>query len=244
MSYYEKAKKSITENGDAEDRKKDMAKKIKEIESSLLNMGESLTKRRIASKESLEQQVEHVLNLLGMRGARFACNIVSKKEKDGYVTSGPYGFDDVEFLISANAGESLRPLAKIASGGEVSRIMLALKTVLSFEDDVETLIFDEIDVGIGGEVAKNVALHIKELSKKKQILLITHLAIIASFADKHIKVEKSSANGATKTHAFPIAKDRRVEEVARMLSGDTISETSLSHALELLKEHSSEFTSL
>jgi len=241
ISYYEKAKKSILDKGEEEDRKKEMAKKIKEIEGKLLDMGARLTKSRMASKESLEKKVEHVLSLLGMKGARFSCNIVSKEEKDGYVTSSPYGFDDVEFLISANEGESLRPLAKIASGGEVSRIMLALKTVLSSDDDVETLIFDEIDVGIGGEVAKNVALHIKELSKKKQILLITHLAIIASFADKHIKVEKSSANGATKTNAFPIASDRRVEEIARMLSGDVVSEASLSHALELLKEHSSEF---
>lgn len=244
MLYYEKAKKTIAEEGEEEGRKRDLLKKIKEIESRLLDMGTRLTKLRMSSKESLEKKVEHILGLLGMKGSRFSCNIVSRQEKDGYVTSGPYGFDDVEFLISANEGESLRPLAKVASGGEVSRIMLALKTVLSSDDDVETLIFDEIDVGIGGEVAKNVALHIKELSKKKQILLITHLAIIASFADKHIKVEKSSANGTTKTNAFSIAKDKRVEEVARMLSGDVISETSLSHALELLKKHSSEFVSL
>ena len=141
-------------------------------------------------------------------------------------------------MISANPGEEVKPLAKIASGGELSRIMLALKTALSENDETETLIFDEIDTGIGGEVALSLASHIKKLSEKKQILCITHLALIASHADNHIKVEKHVTDGNTFTKAFTIENEKRVEEIARMLSGDEISPIAFNHASQLLGRYS------
>jgi DNA repair protein RecN (Recombination protein N) len=151
--------------------------------------------------------------------------------------SGPYGFDTIEFMISPNAGEPLRPLVKIASGGELSRVMLALKTVLSAADEAGTLIFDEIDTGIGGEVALSVGAHLKALSAEKQIICITHLASIAVRADNQIKIEKTVQSGKTVTRAFPVSGTGRVEEIARMLAGDGMSAASVQHAEELLSRY-------
>ena len=155
------------------------------------------------------------------------------------LSANPYGFDDIEFMISPNAGEPLRPLAKIASGGELSRVMLALKTVLAEGDEADTLIFDEIDTGIGGEVARTVAEHLKELSTNKQILCITHLAVIAAAADTHIKILKIQSEHTSRTSAQTIDGDTRIEEIARMLAGDEVSTASRIHAKELLSKYRS-----
>ena len=144
--------------------------------------------------------------------------------------------DDVEFLISANPGTPLAPLAKIASGGELSRVMLALKTILSNADTVSTLIFDEIDTGIGGEVAVAVGNHMKRLASSKQILCITHLASIAVYAHHQIKIKKGSEGQSTQTLVFPVDGEERVKEIARMLSGDSGSAQSLEHAAALLQK--------
>lgn len=241
LLYYENAKKTLEESSQSEYEKLKLLERIKMVESSLLESGRFITKMREENTKKLQVKVEEVLKTLGMKNVRFGVKLITKEEEAGHLTANPYGFDDVEFMISANEGESLKPLAKIASGGEISRVMLSLKTILASNDDVETLIFDEIDTGIGGEVALSVAHHIKELSFRKQILSITHLAIIASSADKHTKVEKCVKDGCTFTYAFPVEKEKRVEEIARMLAGDEVSEASLNHALELLKKHSSSF---
>ena len=141
-------------------------------------------------------------------------------------------------LISANPGEDVKPLTKVASGGEISRIMLSLKTALSENDEIETLIFDEIDTGIGGEVALSLASHIKKLSEKKQILCITHLAVIACHADNHVKVEKCVVGENTFTKAFVIENEKRTEEIARMLAGDEANPVAFNHALQLLEKYS------
>ena len=146
-----------------------------------------------------------------------------------------YGFDSVEFLISTNPGEPVKPLNKIASGGELSRVMLALKTVLAAADEADTLVFDEIDTGIGGEVARAVAEHLQRLARDKQILCITHLAVIAASADTHIKIRKIQSDNTSRSSAQIIAGDARVEEIARMLAGDEVSAASRVHAKELLE---------
>lgn len=210
---------------------------IAELEKALYRSGSALSEKRKRASSALQAGVESILRSLGMAGTRFVVDIALREGNDTMQRSGPYGFDNIEFMISANPGEPLRPLARIASGGELSRVMLALKTVLADADEAGTLIFDEIDTGIGGEVALAVGGHLKELSGRKQILCITHLASIAVRADNQIKIEKSSESGKTVTRAFHVTGKDRVEEIARMLAGDGFSAASMQHAEELLGKY-------
>ena len=187
----------------------------------------------------MSKGVVEVLSHLGMKDTNFDVLVDLKPGDTEAQKCGPYGIDNVEFIFSANPGSPLKPLAKIASGGELSRVMLALKTVLcgaNTEGNTETLVFDEIDTGIGGEVAVNVGSHIKELSKNHQIFCITHLASIASFADTQIKIEKMVQDSATITSVRELSQEERVTEIARMLSGDVLSDASLEHAKLLLNK--------
>jgi len=145
------------------------------------------------------------------------------------------GIDNVEYLISPNIGEELKPLAKIVSGGELSRIMLAIKGIMAKGDKIPILVFDEIDAGIGGKTAEIVGKKLKALSKNHQVICITHLPQIASFADRHMKIEKTVANKRTVVTIKQIDKNDRTEEIARMLSGE-LTDVSLKHAKELLKK--------
>jgi DNA repair protein RecN (Recombination protein N) len=162
--------------------------------------------------------------------------IRKKPLTNGKVVVGPYGYDDPEFLVSANKGEPLKPLSLVVSGGELARIMLALKTILALADDISTLIFDEIDTGIGGEVALSVGRHLETLSRSKQVLCITHLAVIAARADQHFKVEKLVERERTITRVQKLVSEPRVSEIARMLAGDSAGEAALTHARTLLEK--------
>ena len=156
----------------------------------------------------------------------------------------PYGFDEACFLICPNLGETPRPLADIASGGELSRIMLAIKGILARVDEIPTLVFDEIDTGVGGKTAQMVAEKLKGISQSHQVICITHLPIIASFADHHLYVEKKVSGDRTTTHVKVLDKTERVHEIATMLGGGSpsgggstsgnVSEASLRHAQELM----------
>ena len=142
--------------------------------------------------------------------------------------------DDAEFMISPNVGEDLRPLIKIASGGELSRIMLALKTILARTGSVETIVFDEIDAGIGGATAAIIGEKLRSLAKYHQIVCITHLPQIAATGGKHFLVEKNVSKGRTRTLITSLDKERRVNEIARLLGGKVISEKTIAHAREML----------
>jgi len=156
-------------------------------------------------------------------------------EVDGErVAVGPKGIDKVEFLFSANPGEPPRPLAKIASGGEMSRVMLAIKSVLAEIDPCDTLIFDEVDAGIGGRTADAVAEALWQLSRSRQVLVVTHLAQIASRADRHLAVEKRETGGTTEVSVAEVSGEERVREIARMLGGSG-TPAGLQHAKELLE---------
>ena len=146
------------------------------------------------------------------------------------------GMDDVEFLISLNPGQPLRPLHMIASGGELSRIMLGLKTVIADKDDTETLIFDEIDAGISGKTAWKVSEKLGQLSKNHQIICITHLPQIAAMADTHFKIEKMVENESTKTKIQQLDYEKHIQEIARMVGGDDISEAAVLNAKELVEQ--------
>ncbi len=207
---------------------RELETRVRDKYDELMDLARTLSKRRKGAAREFEDQVLKELSELGMQNAVF---VVDFKEKEVDET----GIDQVEFLISTNPGEEPKPLRKVASGGELSRIMLALKTVLSEIDDIPTLIFDEIDVGIGGRIAEAVGKKLASISKKGQVITITHLPQIAVYGSKHFVVEKIVSGGRTVTRVRELTGDERVKEIARMLAGEKITESSIVHARELLK---------
>jgi DNA repair protein RecN (Recombination protein N) len=202
--------------------------------------------RRIAARE-LERRVRDELPSLGMAGARFAVRFLAAPATDREPSVGdPFtrdavslterGADRVEFQLGANAGEEVRPLARVASGGELSRIMLALKVLTAGAGEVETLVFDEVDTGIGGTVAEAVGRRLKALARGRQILCITHLPQIAVHADHHFAVEKRVRKGRTVTAAKSLSADERVTELSRMLGGAVVSREAERYARRLVQE--------
>jgi DNA repair protein RecN (Recombination protein N) len=220
-----------------EEDKEGLAAEIAELEAKVLAQALRLSEKRTASAASLQGKIEAILRTLGMPNARFLVRIGRKEPEGGKPVVGPFGVDEVEFLIAPNPGESPKPLARIASGGELSRVALAAKTILAESDTVDTLIFDEVDAGIGGEVAVAVGEHLAALGRARQVLCITHLASIAARADNHYRVEKEVAEGRTATRLSRMDGRARAEEIARMLAGDPDEEASVAHAIELLRKH-------
>lgn len=214
---------------------------LEEKREGLLRMATSLSQKRREIAETLEKRVLEELDQLGMAGTRFNIECGSISSVGGIHSADMVdsaisadGIDVVEFLISPNVGEDLRPLAKIASGGELSRIMLALKTILARSGLVETLVFDEIDAGIAGATAAIIGEKLRSLAQYHQILCITHLPQIACSGEKHFLVEKRISKGRTHTLISSLNREGRVNEIARLLGGRTISEKTLAHAREML----------
>lgn len=234
LSYAEGARAQLDGIEGWETNRAELDSAISALERSIYKAGTEISEKRAKAAIALQTGVEGILQSLGMAGTSFRVAIERREGSDTMQMSGPYGFDVIEFMISPNSGEPLRPLAKIASGGEISRVMLALKTMFASTDESETLIFDEIDTGIGGEVALAVGSHLQALSREKQVFCITHLASIAARADTQIKIEKDATDGKTHTSAYPVDGEGRVEEIARMLAGDGYSEASIQHARSLL----------
>lgn len=211
-----------------------LKKELNSVTNKLYLVTQELSLKRKETAEELQSRLSTQLKPLGMSKAEFIIELLPylDNENKPYVTM--HGAESVEFLIAPNIGEPPKPLRKTASGGEISRVMLAAKTVLSESDTIDTLVFDEIDTGIGGAVATSVGDHIKKLSKHHQILCITHLAPIASKADCHFVVEKKIIDGKTFTTVTEVKDSDRVRELARMLAGDTESDIALAHAKELI----------
>lgn len=202
----------------------------------------ALSAKRLHIAKQLSKQIEKELRTLGMDKAEFYASVQHIPEERGpFQMDGEryafrsHGMDDVEFLIAPNVGSEARPISKIASGGEISRIMLALKTVLVQVDEIPTLLFDEIDSGIGGKVADVVGRKLKELSEFAQVICITHLPQIARFADRHFRVDKEVVGERTLITAKPLTSEEQVNEIARMHGGEE-TEIGLAHARELLSE--------
>jgi DNA repair protein RecN (Recombination protein N) len=205
---------------------KNTEKKLKET---LEKQADKLSQERRKAKVQFEKEVALHLNDLKMNNITFKINFI---KLEGLTE---HGKDEISFMISTNKGEPLKPLSKIASGGELSRIMLALKTVLSEHLNVPILIFDEIDSGTGGETSFAIGKKIREISLKHQVLVITHLAQVAAFADNHYKIFKENKNGRILSNIKKLTLKERTEEIARMLSGEKITEKSLENARELLE---------
>jgi len=220
-----------------EEEKKNLESEISKSESRVSALARDLSQKRMAAAQILQQRVEEELRALGMPKVGFRVMIKDAVKADGTPVVTPWGKDAIEFVISPNQGEAWKRLRSIASGGELARTMLAMKSILAENDRVSTLIFDEVDAGIGGEIAISVGERLHSLSRHKQVLCITHLATIAARADNHLKIEKSAQNGRTVTRVEKVAGAARREEIARMLAGDKKGDVSLQHARELLEKY-------
>ena len=228
LDFYKKAVQELDFLSNSSEKAAELSAEKAAEEKRLSALAETLTARRKATAEQVEEQIEAALHDMEMKHARFHIQMDEKADW------GADGKDKVEFLISANAGEPLKPLAKIASGGEMSRVMLALKTVLVDADEIGTFIFDEIDTGVSGRTARKVGEKMRFLGGKRQILCITHLPQIAAMADNHFLIEKESDAGETVTCVTALDEEGAVREVARLMND--VTETTLAAARELLAE--------
>ena len=210
--------------------------KIQAIKFGLTDKANELTKKRGAAARDLEKKVEAELGHLGMKKTAFSITLSQEAGGDTLngLKLGPRGSDRVEFLIAPNPGEEPKPLARIASGGELSRIMLALKTILVEGDSIPTVVFDEVDAGIGGAVAEEVGKRLRRVAAKRQVFCITHLPQIASMATSHYGVAKSVKKDRTSAEVRLLDEQERIDEIARMLGGRTITEATIKHAEEML----------
>lgn len=241
LAYKEKIDQERKDLETLEENISDLRKRTADLHGQALASARELSQRRKRVAHELAGKVETELSTLGMKKVRFSVQVEAETLEDSAAGQEPTprlserGMDQVQFLISPNVGEELKPLSKIASGGELSRIMLALKRIFAKETWVKTLIFDEVDSGIGGGIAEVVGRKLKEISRHHQVFCITHLAQIASFADAHYKVSKRIQGGRTVVEVRRLHGAEREEEIARMLGGIKITGKTLDHAREMLK---------
>ncbi len=220
--------KSQLENITFADKKREkLSEDLENSKLRLIDLGKKITDSRVKTAKIFESQVSDVLKYLNMPDVEFKVDI-----NQGRYTKN--GCDNVEFLISANAGDTAKPLAKIASGGELSRTMLAIKSALLDKDTVDTMIFDEIDSGISGFAAEKVGNQLKKVSDIRQVICVTHLAQIAAKADNHLLIEKNVSDDRTFTNVTVLKGDKRINEIARIMSGSSVTDSLYSSAKELL----------
>ena len=228
LEYLEKAKKELDEIEFADDHMERLKKKLAQAEKLAWDAALTLRENRKATSEILSARILTELAQLDMPKVQFACQFT---ELD--LTAG--GADAVAFYMSANIGEALKPMSKVASGGELARIMLAMKNVLAEQDRVNTLIFDEVDTGVSGRAAQKVAEKLKSVARTKQVLCVTHLPQLAAMGDTHLLIAKGERSGRTYTTVTPLDLEGRKRELARIIGGANITETTLKSAEEMLR---------
>jgi DNA repair protein RecN (Recombination protein N) len=241
LQYRQQIEQELQRLETSEERLEILQREREQLRRELAETAKALSEARQEIARQLERTVQNHLKALMMERARFKVAIDRLPDPNGLqlpegtFAFGRDGIDQVEFLISTNPGEPLKPLAKIASGGEISRTMLALKASLQRTHEIPVLVFDEIDVGIGGKTAEAVGEKLREVSRYAQVLCVTHLPQIAALADWHLQVEKITEGKRTRVIVTPLEYEERVKELARMLSGKQITQASLQHAQELLQ---------
>ncbi|AZO95640.1 DNA repair protein RecN [Halocella sp. SP3-1] len=227
LAYKDEIKQSLSDLKSQDLLIKKLTKELHEMEENYYETARKLSKIRQAKAVKLEEMISQELKDLAMKDTILKIKFKEKKLADN-------GIDRVEFMISTNRGEELKPLAKIASGGELSRIMLALKTIIAHIDQVDTLIFDEVDSGVGGKTAQMMAEKLALISQKRQVICITHLPQIASMADNHFFISKKTDANHTYTDIYSLDQMGQKKELARMLGGVTLTDTTMKHAEEML----------
>lgn len=230
LDYYQKIAAELAKMTDSEENSEDLAQRVTDAKDKLLKTGEALSDKRRTAAKVLQRQIHQELKDLYMDKAIFE---VRFKPTKGQIYRS--GLDSVEFYIQTNPGERMRPLAKIASGGELSRMMLALKTIFSESQGITSIIFDEVDTGVSGRVAQAIAEKINGIAHFSQVLCITHLPQVAAMSDHHYFIAKKITGKRTKTSVTKLDNAARVKELARMLAGTKVTKLSLEHAEELLQ---------
>ena len=231
LSALEEGERRLAELDSADDLLRQLERDAEKAKAAVLNAGKALTESRRKAAELLGRRVREELKYLGMPSVQFVTELVPKPGREGFDASG---CDEARFLLSANAGAAPGRLSHIASGGELSRVMLALKSVFAERDAVGTLVFDEIDTGVSGVTAQRVGEKMAMLSAHRQLICITHLPQIAAMADRHFRIEKQERGGETFTTVSPLDRGGRVRELARLHGGDAVTETTLKSAEEQL----------
>lgn len=229
LEYLKKAESELNDIKLSDERTNELKEELKNITKELKEKGNVLTQRRENAAKVLEENIEKSLHELNMEKSKFKVNI----ENDG--TFYDNGMDKVEFLISTNPGEPLKPLVKIASGGELSRVMLAIKSILADSDGVDTMIFDEIDTGVSGKAAMSIAKKLAVIAKNKQVICITHLPQLTAMADNHYLIQKNTDGELASTTLKELDEEGRELELARIIDGGEVTELALSHAKQMLE---------
>ena len=229
LEYLKKAESELNDIKLSDERTNELKEELKNITKELKEKGNVLTQRRENAAKVLEENIEKSLHELNMEKSKFKVNI----ENDG--TFYDNGMDKVEFLISTNPGEPLKPLVKIASGGELSRVMLAIKSILADSDGVDTMIFDEIDTGVSGKAAMSIAKKLAVIAKNKQVICITHLPQLTAMADNHYLIQKNTDGEMASTTLKELDEEGRELELARIIDGGEVTELALSHAKQMLE---------
>ena len=227
LRYKEEKEEYLEKLNNMTDEMKSVKNQISELEGTLNNLCTKLSEQRKKAAKELEVLVKQALVDLNFIAVEFEIQITRKE------SIGENGFDNVEFMISTNPGESVKPLVKVASGGELSRIMLAIKSILATEDDIDTLIFDEIDTGISGQTAMKVAEKMAKISRNHQVICISHLSQIAAMADSHYLIKKTADENSTTTSIKKLTRQQSIEELVRINGGSGITEAGLIHATEM-----------
>ena len=231
LAYLEKAKEELDQIEFADDHLERLKLKLKKAEQQAWDAANLLRDNRKAAAEAMAQRILTELSQLDMPRVQFQCNFEELELSSN-------GADGVAFYMSANAGEALKPMSKVASGGELARIMLAMKNVLAERDQISTLIFDEVDTGVSGRAAQRVAEKLKAVASHKQVLCVTHLPQLAALADTHLLIAKEERQGRTYTTVTPLDLEGRKKELARIIGGTHITETTLKSAEEMLSAQS------
>ncbi|MBZ4644752.1 MAG: repair protein RecN [Petroclostridium sp.] len=234
LDYQCRIRRELEEIFNSEERLVRLNSRLSESVKKLERLADELSYHRVNVARSLEQKIMKELHDLDMNKTQFKVKVEKLYDRSGNYEFSQQGYDRVEFLISTNPGEPLKPLVKIASGGEMSRIMLAIKTILADTDEVNTLVFDEIDIGVSGRAAQKIAEKLSLVAKKKQILCITHLPQIASMADHHYLIEKSVSGDKSATTVQKLTLQNRRKELARIIGGAVITDLTLKHAEEMI----------
>ena len=229
LAYLDKCRAELDAIQTADDTLIQLQEKLTKSDKAVRAAGAELTKVRKAAAKALEDRIQKELRDLDMNKVRFSIQFEEKEPS-------PDGCDTIRFLMSANAGEDLKPIAKIASGGELARIMLALKNVLAEQEAIGTLVFDEVDTGVSGRAAQKVAQKLAQVSRRKQVLCVTHLPQLAAMADTHFSVAKGEVKGRTFTHVIRMDREQRKAELARITGGSKVTDALLESAGELLDE--------
>ena len=232
LDYLDRCRKELDEIEFSDEKAAKLERELAAARKTAVERGKALSAVRQEAAEKLAQRIQLELTQLDMPKVRFRVDFAPKEGEDGMDATG---MDEVRFLMSANVGEDLKPIHKIASGGELARIMLALKNVLAETDDVTTLVFDEVDTGVSGRAAQKVAEKLCSVARTKQVLCVTHLPQLAAMGDVHFSVEKAEENGRTFTAVEALDETRRREELARLTGGATVTATMLESAGELLR---------